>query len=100
MIIIKKSGKKEDFSVEKLTNSIVAASKEANEPIDERTLKRIIAEFQLIVKGKNLITTQQIDVIVYGLLYSKGYYGTLNHYVSYHKKRQVDSEEVDDAIAE
>lgn len=86
MTIIKKSGKKEEFSVEKLSNSIAAASIEANEPLGESELKMILAEFQLIVKGKDLITSQQIDVIVNGLLYSKGHYGTLEKYVSYHKK--------------
>lgn len=87
MTIIKKSGKKEVFSAEKLSNSIAAASSAANELLSESDLKMLVAEFQLIVKGKELITSQQIDVIVNGLLYSRGYHGALEHYVSYSKKR-------------
>lgn len=84
MTVIKKSGKKEDFSDEKLLKSITAASVVSGEDIN---LKLIMAEFQQIVRGKELITTQQIDVIVNGLLYSKGLFGTLEQFVSYDKKR-------------
>jgi len=87
MIIIKKSGKKEEFSAEKLSRSIAAASDEANQPLTESDLKMILAEFRQIISGKDLITTQQIDVIVNGLLYSKGYYGILEQYKSYYKRK-------------
>lgn len=86
MTIIKKSGKKEDFSVEKLSRSISAASDEANEPLNEGDLKLILAEFRQIVTGKELMTTQQIDIVVNGILYSKGYYDILERYVSYAKR--------------
>lgn len=86
MTIVKKSGKKEEFSKEKLANSIAAASDEANQPLNESDIKNLIVEFQQIIKGKDLMTTQQIDVVVNGLLYSKGYFGALEHYVSYKKR--------------
>lgn len=86
MTIIKKSGKKEQFSIEKLSNSIAAASSEANEPLNESDLKIIISEFNQLVQGKNFITTGQIDVIVNGILYSKGFFGVLERYVSYKKR--------------
>lgn len=86
MTIIKKSGKKEVFSSEKLSRSIAAASEEATQPLNESDIKGIVMDFQQIVKGKDLITTQQIDVIVNGLLYSKGHFGALEHYVSYKKR--------------
>lgn len=86
MTIIKKSGKKEDFSAEKLSRSISAASGDANEPLNESDLKILLAEFRQLVSGKELMTTQQIDVVMNGILYSKGYYGILEHYVSYSKR--------------
>lgn len=87
MTIIKKSGKKEPFSTEKFLHSIDAASKEAGENLSDAEIRRILAEFQQIVNGKERMTTQQIDVVINGLLYTKRYFGTLEHYVSYHKKR-------------
>lgn len=83
MTVIKKSGRKEDFSVQKLSNSISSANAKTNEFL---TLNSLVAEFLQIAKGKELITTQQIDIIVYGLLYSKGLLQTLTTYISYDKK--------------
>jgi len=82
MTVIKKSGKKEVFSIEKLSNSIKAANAKTDEYLEASTLT---AEFRQIVSGKELITTQQIDIIVYGLLYSKGLMKTLIAYISYDK---------------
>jgi len=83
MTVVKKSGKKEEFSDGKLSNSI----KSANTGTDELfNVASLIGEFQQIVHGKKLITTRQIDIIVYGLLYSKGLMQTLMKYISYDKK--------------
>lgn len=87
MTTIKKSGKKEEFSPEKLAFSIATASDEAQQPLTKSDVKRLVSEFQQIVNGKDLITTQQIDVVVSGLLYSKGYHGVLKSYTSYIKKK-------------
>lgn len=83
MTVIKKSGKKEEFSIDKLSHSIRSANSQTDEPIK---LNTFLAEFRQIVSGKDLITTQQIDVIVYGLLYSKGLLKTLISFISYDKK--------------
>lgn len=82
MTVIKKSGKKEDFSVEKLSGSITAANAKTDEPLE---ISALIAEFRQIVNGKELITTRHIDIITYGLLYSKGLMKTLLKYISYDK---------------
>lgn len=83
MTVIKKSGKKEDYSPDKLSNSITQASQRTEEAIDVRSL---VSEFNRIVSGKELITTKQIDIIVYGLLYSKGLLQTLVSFISYDEK--------------
>jgi len=83
MTVVKKSGRKEEFSTEKLSNSLRAANIGTDELFDMASLT---AEFQQIVQGKKLITTKQIDIIVYGLLYSKGFLQTLLKYISYDKK--------------
>jgi len=82
MKVIKKSGKQEEFSVKKLLNSIRAANEGTDEPLKPTLIE---AEFQQIIKGKELITTQQIDIIIYGLLYSKELFKTLDKYITYEK---------------
>lgn len=83
MTVIKKSGKKEEFLVEKWSNSIKTANIKTEEPLEISNLR---TDFLQIVRGKRLITTQQIDIITYGLLYSKGLLKTLIQYISYDKK--------------
>lgn len=81
--VIKKSGKHEEFSAEKMLASIRAANMGTEEYVDPLLL---LAEFKQIVEGKELISTQHIDVIIYGLLYSKGYLKTLLKYIEYDKR--------------
>lgn len=86
MIVIKKSGKKEEFAVEKLTQSLKYANQRTEEELDIAALE---AEFNRIVDEKTLITTKQIDIIIYGLLYSKGLLQTLVSYISYDEKDRM-----------
>lgn len=80
MIVIKKSDQEEKFSFEKLTRSILAANEGTDEPLDTELL---MAEFQNIVANNDYLTTGQIKVIVYGLLYSKNVMATLKNYSEY-----------------
>ncbi len=77
MIVLKKSDVEEPFSYEKLILSIKAANDETDEALD---IELLIAEFQNIVADMEQITTGQINVIVYGLLYAKKATQTLEHY--------------------
>ena len=82
MIVIKKSDQEEKFSYEKLGYSIRAANAETDEPLD---IELLLAEFQNIIADNEYITTGQINIIVYGLLYAKGAEKTLHQYAQ-HKK--------------
>lgn len=82
MVVIKKSDVEEKFSIDKLTASIRAASAEAGEPLD---VELLLAEFQSLVVNNEYITTGQINVIVYGLLFSKNAMQTLKDYVEFKK---------------
>lgn len=86
MIVIKKSGRKEDFSSQKLASSIRSANQKTDETVDVNSL---VYDFDRIVSGKDLITTKQIDIIVYGLLYALGHLQTLIAFVSYDKKDKL-----------
>ena len=82
MDVIKKSDVLEKFSYEKLTHSILVANAETGEELDVQLL---VAEFQNIVADMEQITTGQINVIVYGLLYAKKALKTLENYSGYKK---------------
>lgn len=83
MTVIKKSGKKEEFSMGKLTQSLKYANQRTEE---EMNISALEGDFNRIVEEKTVITTKQIDVIIYGLLYSKGLLQTLVSYISYDEK--------------
>lgn len=80
--VIKRSGVKEEFSIHKVTRSIEAANKSTGEEID---MPKLLTDFQHIVSEKPVITSQQIDVIVTGLLYTKRHLKTLTRYQTYEK---------------
>lgn len=82
MNVIKKSGVQELFSPEKLARSLEAANTSTKESID---IPSLLTQFQQIVAEKTKITTQQINIIVFGLLYSSGHLSTLTRYQSYEK---------------
>lgn len=87
MVVIKKSGKKEEFAPGKIYQSIAGANDETDEPMNESDLKVVISDLRHIVEGKDQIDTFQIDVIVSGLLYTRGLMKTLKQYSNYRKKR-------------
>lgn len=82
MIVIKKSDKQEKFSFDKLSLSIRAANANTEDSLD---IPLLIAEFQNIIVEKDYITTGQINVIIYGLLYSKKAFQTLKNFSEYTK---------------
>ena len=82
MIVIKKSDEEEKFSFEKLSGSIRAANEGTDESFD---IELLLAEFQNLVVDNEYITTGQINVIVYGLLYSKNAMQTLKNYAEFRK---------------
>ncbi|BDF57498.1 hypothetical protein CE91St36_03150 [Christensenellaceae bacterium] len=82
MIVVKKSGLTEEFSLGKLRHSVRSANLNTDESI---YLPGLLASFQQIIEEKSQITSEQIDIILFGLLYSKGHMRTLLNYVSYEK---------------
>lgn len=82
MTTIKKSGAKEEFLEYKLSNSIDAANRGTDESLN---LKMLMADFYQIAKGRDEISTREIMIIVYGLLYEKGLVKTLESYSTYEK---------------
>lgn len=82
MDVIKKSNIEEKFSYEKLANSVASANEGTDETLD---VELLLTEFQNIVANNDYVTTGQINVIVYGLLYSKGAMQTLKNYAEFKK---------------
>lgn len=82
MVVIKKSDVEEKFSIDKLAASIRAANADTDDSLD---IELLIAEFQSLVVNNDYITTGQINVIVYGLLFSKNALQTLKNYAEFKK---------------
>ena len=80
MKIMKRSGVIEDFFTDKLKISLAAISDEANQPLNESDLNLLILELDQITKEKELITTDQLTVIMAGLLYTTGFIGVLEYW--------------------
>jgi|GEM_PF-526919 len=87
MKILKKSGALEEYSSEKIKSSLAAASDEANQPLNESDLRRIIASLHEVIEGKEVVATHHITIIITGILYTKGYYGVIDKYLTYVRKR-------------
>lgn len=85
MTVVKKQGMKEEYSSEKLANSLKRANAETEEAMDVNSL---LVDFYRIVEGKAFIETKQIDVIVCGLLYTYGLLKTLDAFMSYDVKER------------
>ena len=83
MTVVKKQGQKEEYSSEKLLNSIKRANEGTGEELNTNSIS---VGFYQIVEGKAFITTKQIDVIVCGLLYTQGLLKTLASFMSYDEK--------------
>lgn len=83
MLVIKRDGRKEDFLPEKIYQTVAAASDETAEPLNESDLKAVISEIKSIMKGKEEIHSYQIDIILSGVLYTKGFLATLKKYRDY-----------------
>lgn len=80
MNIVKKSGKLEQYTRDKIRRSIGAASDESTQPLTESDLSRLVRDFDQIAEGKETMTSQQVAVVIIGLLYANGYRGVLEKY--------------------
>lgn len=83
MKVVKKSGKVEEYTPGKLADSVRKANEKTKEVVD---VDGLIRDFSRIVEGKEHIATLDIDIITYGLLYSKGLHQTLLTYISFDEK--------------
>lgn len=82
MIVIKMSREEEQFSLDKLSQSIGAAHADTEEALD---IDLLVAEFQSIIVDKDFLTTGQVKAIVCGLLYVKNALQTLENYAKFFK---------------
>lgn len=80
MTIIKRSGKKEEFSIDKVARSMTAAAREAQVPMSDQEVTRMTAEVQRFIGNKEFTTTYEIGVIISGLLYINGFTRLLEFY--------------------
>jgi hypothetical protein len=86
MELIKKSGRREPFQIEKVQNSITAACDEAGCLLTAGELKRLAAEVGEIVSGKPSVTSKEISTVVAGVLYVNGLRDVLDKSLNYKER--------------
>lgn len=89
MIIIKKSGRAEDFSEKKVRLSIAYASEDAGQPMNESDLNRIMKDLADVIGGREQVKSEHLQIIVMGLLRYRGYDGVLDAYVDYYRHNKA-----------
>lgn len=89
MIIIKRSGRTEDFSAEKVRLSIAAASESAGQPMNVSDLNLVMSDLMDVIGKRERIKTSHLQIIVMGILRYRGYDGVLDAYVDYYRSHKV-----------
>jgi len=80
--IIKRSGKEEDFDIEKVKHSIAAASDELKRPFNVSDLNRLARCLEELLKGKEKITSREISIYLIGLMHLEGHPELAESYIN------------------
>lgn len=89
MIIVKKSGRTEEFSMEKTRLSIASASESAGQPMNESDLNMVMKDLADVVGERELIKSVHVQIIVMGILRYRRYDGVLDAYVDYYRNNKT-----------
>lgn len=89
MIIIKKSGRTEEFSKEKIRLSIASASESAGQPMNQSDLNMVMKDLADVIGNSERIKSVHLQIIVMGILRYRGYDGVLDAYVDYYRHNKT-----------
>lgn len=89
MIIIKRSGRNEKFSAEKVRLSIAAASETAGQPMNVSDLNLVMSDLMDVIGKRERIKSLHLQIIVMGILRYRGYNGVLEAYVDYYRNNKA-----------
>ena len=80
LMVIKRSGKTEEYSPDKMISSLSAACDEIGQPLNSGDLRVIIDDIGRILEGKTAIRSFDLYAIVLGVLGAHGFNGVFNSY--------------------
>lgn len=89
MIIIKRSGRTEKFSEEKVRLSIAAASETAGQPMNVSDLNLVMNDLMDVIGKRERIKSLHLQIILMGILRYRGYDGVLDAYVDYYRNNKT-----------
>jgi len=78
--VIKRSGKTEEYSPDKMISSLSAAGDEIGQPLNSGDLRVIIADISRILEGKATVMSSDLYAIVLGVLGAHGFDGVFDSY--------------------
>lgn len=81
--VIKRSGKAQPFDPEKAKRSLAVTSDEIKRPLGEGDLKEIIHELCAMLEGKETVTSAQINTMLVGIMYIRGFHDVVKRYTEY-----------------
>lgn len=65
LTVIKRSGKEEPFSIEKIKNSTATASDELHQPLGSSDINNLAADLEQKLAGKEKVTAQELfDILI------------------------------------
>lgn len=81
LTVIKRSGKEEAFSIEKIKNSVAAASDELRRPLSSSDLQNLAGDIQKKLVGKEKITSRELYETVIFTMREQGFSELTDAYV-------------------
>ena len=79
--VIKRSGASEEFSAEKIRNSLAVASDETNQPLNMADINMVVTDVARIIEGKTEIQAFDLYMVVLGILSARGFTAIRDSYV-------------------
>lgn len=83
LTVIKRSGQREVYQPEKITQTLAAASDDLKRPLNQSDLKYIARRITELLEGKEEVPSRDIYTCLVGVLYTEGYPQLAAAYVGY-----------------
>jgi transcriptional regulator NrdR family protein len=83
LTVIKRSGKEEAFSPDKIKNTLAAASDEMGRPLNAGDLRILVSSVESRLSGREKISSREVLMTLIDLLREEGYSDLAGRYVGY-----------------
>jgi transcriptional regulator NrdR family protein len=89
LTVIKRNGENQVFDIEKIKNSLAAASDESRAPLNKSDINNIAHCLERIVADKTVIHSKEIYTVLAGILYVQGFREFLKEYGDFADNKEI-----------